>query len=66
MLITTIPLNVFKEYDIRGHYPDEINPQFAYLLGFALMEVLPPQNIGSVLIAHDAREGGTRASQSPL
>ncbi|ASY30096.1 phosphomannomutase [Taylorella equigenitalis] len=64
MLITTIPLNVFKEYDIRGHYPDEINPQFTYLLGFALMEVLPPQNIGSVLIAHDAREGGPELAKA--
>ncbi len=24
---------VFREYDIRGHYPSQINENFAYLFG---------------------------------
>lgn len=30
---------IFKQYDIRGEYPSEINPEVAYLLGWALVNL---------------------------
>ena len=29
--------NIFRQYDIRGKYPEEINKEIAYLLGWALV-----------------------------
>ena len=41
-----------KSYDIRGIYPDQVDEEFAWLLGAALPRVL---SAGNVAIAHDAR-----------
>ena len=47
-------LNVFKSYDIRGIYPEEITEKFAYRLGKAFVIFL---NSKKVVIGHDARIG---------
>ncbi len=43
---------VVKSYDIRGTYPDQIDDEFAYLLGAALPRALPRR---SAVIGHDCR-----------
>lgn len=37
--------SIFKAYDIRGIYPDQINGEIAYQIGFALAAYLKPKNI---------------------
>lgn len=59
-----LPVIVFKEYDIRGKYPEEINPQFAYILGIALLKIFAPNRLGCILIAHDSREGGQELAKA--
>lgn len=54
-----IDTSVFKAYDIRGHYPDEINEAFAYKLG-AAFATLRLQEEGkkslTVVVGHDIRQ----------
>jgi len=47
-----IDTSVVKSYDIRGTYPDRLNERFAYLLGRALLRVVPA---GRVAIGADPR-----------
>ncbi len=44
--------NIFKAYDIRGVYPDELNEEDAYLIGRALAEYFPEEKI---VVGYDAR-----------
>lgn len=45
--------SIFKAYDIRGIYPEQINEDVAYKIGQAYVKVTKPQ--GEVLIGHDVR-----------
>lgn len=47
---------IFKAYDIRGIYPDEINEQDAYAIGRAVVEHLHTGRIG---VGRDIRASGT-------
>ncbi|MBP95992.1 phosphomannomutase/phosphoglucomutase [Candidatus Poribacteria bacterium] len=44
--------SIFRAYDIRGRYPEQINPQLAYHIGRALATYLAPRK---VLVARDMR-----------
>lgn len=46
-------MSVFKAYDVRGVYPQAINEEVAYKVGFFLPELL---NSDHVMIGRDARE----------
>jgi phosphomannomutase len=50
--VAQIERSVFKSYDIRGTYPDQLDERFAYLLGRSLPEVL---GVRRVVVGHDAR-----------
>jgi phosphomannomutase len=52
---------IFKAYDIRGIYPDEINEKDAYNIGRALVEHLRPACIG---VGRDIRASGTSLFES--
>lgn len=59
---------LFKAYDVRGIYPDQINEDLSYQTGRAFVEVL---NIRSdaggpnkVVIAHDMRPSGPRLASA--
>ena len=43
---------IFKAYDVRGTYPDQINGDVAYQIGFALADYLKPK---SIAIGRDMR-----------
>lgn len=45
--------NILKEYDIRGKYPQEINEETAYAIGFAFAKFLKAKEI---VIGRDARQ----------
>src|SRR3989344_3243520 len=43
---------IFKNYDIRGKYPSEINDDSAYLIGKAIVVLLKARQ---VIVGHDMR-----------
>jgi phosphomannomutase len=43
--MTKIDQKIFKAYDIRGTYPDQLNEGIAYKVGRTLVEYLSPKNI---------------------
>ena len=50
-------MGIFKAYDIRGIYPDEINEDIIYKIGRAFADFLRPKN---VLVARDMRESSPK------
>lgn len=50
-----IDTGVFRAYDLRGLYPEQINDDFAYTLGQSFGSYVLGQNINEVLVAHDNR-----------
>ena len=46
---------IFREYDIRGIYPSELNEQTAYLIGRAFGTKLRELNIKSTVVGYDNR-----------
>ena len=50
-----IPKNIFREYDIRGTYPNEINEDISYTIGKAYGTYLNKLNEKVCLIGHDNR-----------
>src|SRR5690606_35040870 len=50
-----LPSAVFKAYDIRGIVPEQLNPDFARLLGRALAIQARTQGVDSLVIGYDGR-----------
>lgn len=50
--MSTIQINCFKAYDVRGRVPDQINEEVAYRIGRAFVQFL---NAKSVVVGHDIR-----------
>jgi len=53
-----IPNHIFKAYDIRGIYPDEINEKIAYKIGRAYIILLQEENKNqklTIVVAYDMR-----------
>lgn len=51
----TIDTSIFKDYDIRGIYPDQINGEVAIKIGYGLVRTFHPK---SVCICRDMRLSG--------
>lgn len=49
----SIDTSIFKAYDIRGIYPDQLNKELAYKIAQGYVEVIKPQ--GKVLVGRDVR-----------
>ena len=43
---------IFKAYDIRGSYPDELNEDIAYKIGVSFVKLL---NAGNIVVGRDMR-----------
>lgn len=43
--MTRIDQKIFKAYDIRGTYPDQVNEEIAYKVGRALVKYLKPKKV---------------------
>ena len=54
-MTTSLPPAVFKAYDIRGIVPQQLNPDFAQLLGRALGIQARQQGVHSLVIGYDGR-----------
>jgi phosphomannomutase/phosphoglucomutase len=50
-----LPSAVFKAYDIRGTVPEQINANFAYLLGRALAQRAGAEGIDTLAVGYDGR-----------
>lgn len=50
-----LPDAVFKAYDIRGTVPEQINAQFAHLLGRALAQRAKAEGIETLVVGYDGR-----------
>ena len=46
---------IFREYDIRGIYPNELNEEFAYLLGRAYATKLLSLGKDKMIVGYDNR-----------
>jgi phosphomannomutase len=55
---TQVDLGIFKTYDVRGTYPDQLNEEVAELIGRAFVQFLQPK---TVAVGRDMR-----ASSQPL
>jgi len=53
--MSNINTSIFKSYDIRGIYPNELNLETAYAIGRALIKKI---NVSEVVIGMDMRLGG--------
>jgi len=53
--MTAINPSIFRAYDIRGRYPDELNEEAAYSIGLAYGTLL--KNAKKVAVSHDGRKG---------
>jgi phosphomannomutase len=56
-----IDQTIFKAYDIRGTYPDQLNGEIAYKVGRALVEYLKPKN---VVVGKDMRLSSPKLFES--
>ena len=54
-MTTTLPSAVFKAYDIRGIVPEQLNPDFARLLGRALAVQARDHGVSKLVIGYDGR-----------
>jgi phosphomannomutase len=55
--------SIFKAYDIRGIYPNEVDEKGAVQIGRACAKLFKP---GKVVIAHDIRHGSVSLSEAVM
>jgi len=60
----SLPDAVFKAYDIRGTVPDQINPEFARLLGLALAQRAREEGVSTLVVGYDGRLSSPVLSQA--
>ena len=53
--MVSVNKSMFREYDIRGIYPSDINYDVAYLIGRAFGTKLSEKNISSTVVGYDNR-----------
>ncbi|MGE5235556.1 MAG: phosphomannomutase/phosphoglucomutase [Acidobacteriota bacterium] len=54
---------VFKAYDVRGIYPDEIDERLAYAIGYHFSSILDGEDLARgrrVVVSHDMRDSSPR------
>ncbi|WP_454004387.1 phosphomannomutase/phosphoglucomutase [Alcaligenes sp. Marseille-Q7550] len=61
-LHSALPDAVFKAYDIRGTVPEQLNPDFARLLGLALAASAREQGVGALVVGYDGRHSSPALS----
>ena len=54
-IVKDIKREIFKDYDIRGKYPEEINKDIAYTIGKSYGSMLVSQNKDKCVVAYDNR-----------
>lgn len=54
-------LSIFKDYDIRGTYPDQLNAEVVGFIGRAIVEYFKPNRVA---VGHDMRRSGKELSDA--
>ena len=57
-----LPDAAFKAYDIRGTVPEQLNPDFARLLGLALAASAREQGVDTLVVGYDGRHSSPALS----
>jgi len=63
-IIRNINKNIFREYDIRGTYPNEINEDVSYTIGKAYGTYIKRFNENMCLVGHDNRLSSNSINES--
>lgn len=58
------PEKVFKRYDIRGEYPEEINEEFARRLGHSIGSFTQKEYSGKVVVGRDNKDSSRTLKES--
>jgi len=56
--------SIFKEYDIRGKYPKEINKDVVYKVGRAFVNFLKLKRGSRIIVGRDKRPSSAKLAQS--
>lgn len=64
MPASELPSHAFKAYDIRGEVPNDLNPEFATLLGRALAARAAQENVTQLVIGYDGRLSSPELAQA--
>nr|WP_218948089.1 phosphomannomutase/phosphoglucomutase [Pollutimonas harenae] len=59
-----MPKDVFKAYDIRGTVPEQLNVDFARLLGLALAQQARAEGVTTLVVGYDGRLSSPDLSQA--
>ena len=59
-----LPQDVFKAYDIRGTVPEQLNTDFARLLGIALAQQARAEGVDTLVVGYDGRLSSPELSQA--
>lgn len=60
----TLPSEIFRRYDIRGHYQAELSREVAYALGQAIGSEALQSRQDHLILAHDGSAGGTTIAEA--
>ncbi|MCC2594800.1 phosphomannomutase/phosphoglucomutase [Pusillimonas sp. MFBS29] len=59
-----LPADVFKAYDIRGTVPEQLNAEFARLLGLALAQQARAESVNTLVVGYDGRLSSPELAQA--
>lgn len=59
-----IPAKIFRDYDIRGIYPTDLNEKSSFLIGKSLGKVFYSKNIKNIVVGRDDRASSPELSKS--
>ncbi len=59
-----LPLEIFREYDIRGIYPDQLNKENIFYFGKGIGTLLKRRGYTNVVLGHDTRRSSEPLSES--
>ena len=53
-----VATSIFREYDIRGKYPQELNEESIKKIAYAIVKKCRKENVGSLIVGRDGRLSG--------
>lgn len=56
--------SIFKEYDVRGKYPKEINEKIAYKIAQGFVKFLKPGKGGKIIVGRDKRPSSPKLTKA--
>ena len=55
---SSVSKSIFREYDIRGKYPEDLNPSSIRSIAFSIAKKCKAESIDSLVIGRDGRLSG--------